>query len=1785
MSLNSLALSGAEVATGESSKRGSAWLTTKTNERVITLQAYASDPKYKKYTQQVEKCLNSFDNVQEWADCISFLKQLLKALQAYMQFKEIPRKLIVAKRLAQCLNPALPTGVHQRALDVYAHILAVLGSEGLKQDLALWSAGLFPFFEYAATSVKPTLLNLYDAHYLPIQSGLRPIMKSFILALLPGLEEEAGEFFEKVMSLLDRLSGTVSPSFFIQNIWLVMLTTPSARGTSLNFLSRRLPKMHADEDITAIVGRDIGLMIRAFAAALEDENLLVRRSALDLLLQTIRVDSIAIRKAHANDQAILMRAATGVVLRRDLSLNRRLYSWLLGPEEKSEHQIAYLKTHALKLLSTTLKNEMFNPSGEYSENRPFKIFISLLDKWEIGGSLTEVLVYDAFKAIKQYTERPLEGTEDMMMTASTLYDAVEPHIVWKQLLMSISDDLVGGGTNPEAVQMAEFVLRSFFQDDEISTVHLPIVYAGIADLIDWLINRNPAIASSRTMKECFILLDELQKLVPHAALLGRPKLPHGNRSSQDTASIRSYHFTCEFYDIRPVATTTDAALSIIPFSSIFNNFTSISLRCAQKLVEKATSPEILREVLSRTLSLVNSLVARPDSPISVTWEPQEWLSSILSSFGSDAITFPAVDSAVTLIVALHRCQFLKPELNINDRGTMNKTVNKLLHYLNPSFSVYHVRAVNLIWSLQEVAIRPHVESILAQTLTSPESHGVVEAYEAFGVLWRLSDDSLLPGFKLKIPMMVVLDSLKSDDPSLRRTGETWMRCNLKSYLRILDPILYELLDPLTRRTAATVTVKGRHIPGFYYERPFDQRYTNYLLDTLLSIIRFGGQGFIKTTRSASIKRSYHAGLVQRVDSGGIAISDPSYLDVLTELLLRYIRSEPKSTLKATMQSFNVTTQATAVDILQVIVARGDVEPIIIEAVEAVVIGKLFFCIHAGQLDLQNKLLHLLHSLISNYVDHDRFAAGKHKEDDGVIDRTGSQEKVHEIVTRGYTAHSLLVQTLTDGIAVHTNRPILQHWMDFILTAVPQFQPALQAVVTPLNGCLCHQLMLSLDDLLNASSRKQDYALDICVATTDAELIMFLNGLERFVLLGLTTNTESNIPEEESASAEKPTSEPAGLLGIVTNVFSTDTSQATADEQLTSRSPGYKSLDDGIRTLYAVWGSLVWDIPASYSSTDESLSLIYSRTRLRCRRVLEHLFRAQSAEVLESVIHCWSQDPSPPRIHPDTPFELVDVLIASAQSAVHMICESVMARVNPPEKTRKQALNPNLSEVNLFKFLERYLQRLEGPVALQVWGRFLQLVKDLTGGTREFKVQNYLALRCLVVLADKVTQTTAIEDRRLKKELQDNFGKLLDSCVTFVGRSFDQGSWIRRSTKETLVSNERESPAPRTDSKADEKSDIPPQEPRGPVSAELVPQVMQFLASTALPRLRKCLTDNDKVVAACSNVVYYIVSPSLKGKTRPLDVDDITASIVQEMARIPVALKAWKTPVIDLLNDNRLFNSTPNEGLKWKPIVKLLFEADKAIFSEVLSKVATAPSANIFANREYEMLLRSLNVRRLSFILFAGDKNHFLTQLPTIIEKLVEVLRTAPLPVVQSEVFLCIRTLLCRLSRHNLTGFWPVVLTELYRIFEQAVMSMPSDSSEDLQLILAGCKCLDLLITLQTEEFQIHQWIFITDTVDAVYRPDNWYPEAMMEQLAELVGSLPVVDVSTVDQGNSHHYTDQQTLRRPLLNSIRQIESMRDLVHFFSNISISSYESMYASSGNIDWEAVESGIMEDMFDGR
>lgn len=114
-------------------------------------------------------------------------------------------------------------------------------------------------------------------------------------------------------------------------------------------------------------------------------------------------NSIENREAELSDKQLLIDSATSVVLQKELSLSRRVYTWLLGTSESPNDQVDYFKAHGLDLLSSTLllkmKKSMVEEDGGRDDDpqKPFKIFLSLLDKWEIGGVLSEKVAIPALR--------------------------------------------------------------------------------------------------------------------------------------------------------------------------------------------------------------------------------------------------------------------------------------------------------------------------------------------------------------------------------------------------------------------------------------------------------------------------------------------------------------------------------------------------------------------------------------------------------------------------------------------------------------------------------------------------------------------------------------------------------------------------------------------------------------------------------------------------------------------------------------------------------------------------------------------------------------------------------------------------------------------------------------------------------------------------------------------------------------------------------------------------------------------------------------------------------------------------------------------------------------------------------------------------------------------------------------------------------------------------------------------------------------------------------------------
>lgn len=84
---------------------------------------------------------------------------------------------------------------------------------------------------------------------------------------------------------------------------------------------------------------------------------------------------------------------------------------------------------------------------------------------------------------------------------------------------------------------------------------------------------------------------------------------------------------------------------------------------------------------------------------------------------------------------------------------------------------------------------------------------------------------------------------------------------------MLDPIIFDLVTAPVVRTPFSVTYQGRSVRGYQYMRPFDQKAIHYYLESLLAVMRFGGQGFVRIARTTPFNRTLYPFLYGAAEAG------------------------------------------------------------------------------------------------------------------------------------------------------------------------------------------------------------------------------------------------------------------------------------------------------------------------------------------------------------------------------------------------------------------------------------------------------------------------------------------------------------------------------------------------------------------------------------------------------------------------------------------------------------------------------------------------------------------------------------------------------------------------------------------------------------------------------------------------------------------------------------------------------------------------------------------------------
>ncbi|XP_040977800.1 protein dopey-1 isoform X3 [Aquila chrysaetos chrysaetos] len=506
-----------------------------------------TDSKYRNYVAAVDKALKNFEYSSEWADLISALGKLNKVLQNNAKYQVVPKKLTIGKRLAQCLHPALPGGVHRKALETYEIIFKIIGPKRLAKDLFLYSSGLFPLLANAAMSVKPTLLSLYEIYYLPLGKTLKPGLQGLLTGILPGLEE-GSEYYERTNTLLEKVALAVDQSAFYSALWGSLLTSPAVRLPGITYVLSHLNRKLSMEDQLYIIGSDIELMVEAVSTSVQDTSVLVQRSTLDLILFCF---PFHMSQATRPDMIRILSAALHVVLRRDMSLNRRLYAWLLGFDNNGaligprstrhsnpeEHATYYFNTFSKEMLVQAMVGILqVNGHGEEStlmqDLKPFRILISLLDKPELGPAILEDVLIEVFRTLYTQCKAELE------LQAEPSFNKDHTQLSRRTLHARLQTG-PGGGSEQSELPLTNFCLLVDFLLDivsletyiEIQTEHLPQLLLRMISALTSHLHTLHLSELTDSLRLCSKILSKVQPPLLSAGTDGILQLPSGHSSS------------------------------------------------------------------------------------------------------------------------------------------------------------------------------------------------------------------------------------------------------------------------------------------------------------------------------------------------------------------------------------------------------------------------------------------------------------------------------------------------------------------------------------------------------------------------------------------------------------------------------------------------------------------------------------------------------------------------------------------------------------------------------------------------------------------------------------------------------------------------------------------------------------------------------------------------------------------------------------------------------------------------------------------------------------------------------------------------------------------------------------------------------------------------------------------------------------------------------------------------------------------------------------------------------
>lgn len=1280
--------------------------------------------KDKRYVQQVEKAVASFDSLEEWADYIAFLSRLQKSLQLTGDGQSwIPCFNQVSNKLSLCLSSKLPNGVHQKTLSIYEAIFHSIPSKTLNQELNVWLPGLLPLFSYCSIQVKPYLINIYNYLLDNLEPrSLKIISKPIILSVLPGLDDENSEAFQETFKLVESLKTKLNDdSHFWQTMFLCIINNPERRLGALYWCNKRLPYFQTlktdteyrfSEEASACLSPEAGLLIRAFATSVNSVtsfnqagDIIVIRGFFDLLLNRIPLNSDVLQKAvSSKDRELLIMSCCKVTLKKDMSLNRRLWNWFLGPDSsdgEASNNISrsnYFENYGLDTLIDGILKLAGN-NDLHKKTEAFKISLAvIMDKWELSHLVTpriaSHLLEECYKVSKNKEE---EEFKELLSSARAFFDSVEAAHIWNHITLNIilAKDLT-------KLDFLDFLLKNFdFHEDEMVKVHIPLaILALLAN--ETLSEKYVQIVLTLVDLTAHNAFDPLEELNDHAAL----------SKSQILESIKSYY----------TALVKDES-AMPPFPGHVLSFLCLDL-LRSLYMKNIQNPDLSLQVCNlfctllynvpnvnkvnpwKDKALVKAILKQPI--VSQSQSEEEKQTYLLNAFNFSKL----LDYVSKSLTSFEKAKLLKIILS-----------NIWFALQSASPANYQVEAVKHIFDLELIFQKAHIEAGILNLLLKSNP---TERVRAFTILWTHSSSFNDADRLLVRPMQLLMDGLYENDHQQSLPVVGFIKSVLKSgsanrFLKLLTTPLLNF--PFIKNNKTFVTLKD------------DLNQFSYYLKTVHNVIKTNEKP-LKEAINNELAVMDSAEKIQLIRNNEWDISTYKTLILsITETYIKVQVSDDVSRDEATLNQFYESI-TTALELILILTSGN--EPHFSDGFH-VLLESCSYYIHLFennpyQIELIEKSFL---NTIMRFLD--------------ISEESKINLNLLHIEDEG--KEPLLVRFLIHGITATESPVLLETWFKLLTRSLYLFNESVFSVLLTLNDSIIHKIDAYFNKIITFESF--NYLTDV-----EASLNILTSGLEDLLSISHSYLLTSRL---KSANTDKANNNPNDS-GFFSNVIQGVLQIESPAIRTTEQNKLYSILlafQDAVKIAFKIWkwSDAKPQVPKGiHNASDRSLSFLGNKLKFRSKKLLETLMDLERLEVIETLVEM---------NEPET-VKLLHVLDGGrSQITLPHLLNSITTRADPQllEEKYRSSLNVNISTRDLCAFLLIYLESVDTDSVIDIWDSISKFLRDAVTHSTGFKTTYPALLRVIKSLTIKLNSSRAPEQRKYKRELSDLFIKTLNGAVS------------------------------------------------------------------------------------------------------------------------------------------------------------------------------------------------------------------------------------------------------------------------------------------------------------------------------------------------------------------------------------------------------------------------------------